>query len=36
MTACWEVHPMVELEHTRALLEQLGLQTAAHLLDAQL
>lgn len=27
---------MVELEHTRALLEQLGLQTAAHLLDAQL
>ena len=27
---------MVELEHTWALLEQLGLQTAAHLLDAQL
>ena len=27
---------MVELKHTRALLEQLGLQTAAQLLDAQL
>ena len=27
---------MVELEHARALLEQMGLQTAAQLLDAQL
>lgn len=27
---------MVELEHTRALLEQMGLHTAAQLLDAQL
>ena len=25
---------MVELEHTRALLEQMGLNTAAQLLDA--
>lgn len=27
---------MVELEHTRSLLEQMGLHTAAQLLDAQL
>ena len=27
---------MVELEHARALLEQMGLNTAAQLLDAQL
>ena len=27
---------MVELEHARALLEQMGLDTAAQLLDAQL
>lgn len=27
---------MVELEHARMLLEQLGLSTAAQLLDAQL
>ena len=27
---------MVELEHARTLLEQMGLNTAAQLLDAQL
>ncbi len=36
MTEYWEVCPVVDLEHARALLEELGLPTAAQLLDAQL
>ncbi len=36
MIAWWKVRPMVELEHARALLEQMGLSTSAQLLDAQL
>ena len=35
MTSCWEVSTMVDLEHARALLEDMGLHTAAELLDAQ-
>ena len=36
MILCWEVHPMVELEHTRQMLCDMGLATAAELLDAHL
>src|SRR5690554_1907413 len=36
MTDCSRWRPMVELEHTRDLLENMGLKTAAGLLDAQL
>lgn len=36
MTSCWGVWPMVELEHARVLLEQMGLNTAAQLLEAHL
>ena len=36
MISCWEVSPMVELEHARELLSGMGLSTAAELLDAQI
>ena len=36
MIACWEVHPMVDLEHTRQMLYGMGLVTAAELLEAYL
>lgn len=36
MTGYWGVCPMVELEHARALLEEMGLNTAALLLEAHL
>lgn len=36
MILCWEVRPMVELEHTRQMLCDMGLATAAELLDAHL
>jgi DNA replication protein DnaC len=36
MTGYWEVSPMVELEHARALLAAMGLETTAVFLDAQM
>ena len=36
MINCWEVSPMVELEHARELLCGMGLGTAADLLVAQM
>ena len=36
MTVCWEVFLMVELEHSRQLLCEMGLTTAGALLDAHL